>query len=168
MGPQRRLGFYVGFDSSSVIRFLEPLTGDIFKARFADCHFDESNFPSLGGQKLKLEERREISWNTPSIAHLDPLTSQCELEFQRIINLKNIANRMSDAFTDTARVIVSAGQNDVSEPRLKTARPIGAKDSVPWKKGKDVGIPENTTSTKSMIYESEIIAHQEEEIPGNK
>ncbi|XP_026378850.1 uncharacterized protein LOC113273324 [Papaver somniferum] len=79
MGPQRRLGVYVGFDSPLIIRFLEPLTGDVFKARFADCHFDESNFTSLGGEKLKLEERREISWNTPYLSRLDPRTSECEI-----------------------------------------------------------------------------------------
>jgi len=33
MGPQRRLEIYIGFDSPS-IRYIEPLTGDIFKARF--------------------------------------------------------------------------------------------------------------------------------------
>ena len=30
MGPQRRLGIYVGFDSPSIIRYLEPLTDDVF------------------------------------------------------------------------------------------------------------------------------------------
>ena len=29
MGPQRRLGIYVGFDFSSIIRYLEPLTDDV-------------------------------------------------------------------------------------------------------------------------------------------
>ena len=48
MGPQHRLGIYIGFDSPSIIKYLEPLTGDVFRARFADCHFDEVNFPSLG------------------------------------------------------------------------------------------------------------------------
>jgi hypothetical protein len=52
MGPQRRLGIYVGFDSLSIIRYLEPLTGDIFRARFEYCHFDENLFPSLGKEKL--------------------------------------------------------------------------------------------------------------------
>ena len=37
MGPQRRLGVYIGFDSPSIIKYLEPMTGDLFKARFADC-----------------------------------------------------------------------------------------------------------------------------------
>ena len=31
MGPQRRLGIYVGFDSPSIIRYLEPLTRDLFR-----------------------------------------------------------------------------------------------------------------------------------------
>jgi hypothetical protein len=57
MGPQRRLGIYVGFDSPSIIRYLEPLTGDVFTARFADCHFNETVFPPLGGGKLLPEAR---------------------------------------------------------------------------------------------------------------
>lgn len=52
MGPQRKLGIYFGFDSPSIIRYIEPLTSDIFKARFEDCHFDENIFPSLGRKKL--------------------------------------------------------------------------------------------------------------------
>ena len=45
MGPQRRLGIYVGFESPSIIKYLEILTGDIFTARFAGCQFDELIFP---------------------------------------------------------------------------------------------------------------------------
>ncbi|KAD6795987.1 hypothetical protein E3N88_06883 [Mikania micrantha] len=45
MGPQRRLGIYVGYETTSIIRYLEPLTADVFTARFADCNFDETNFP---------------------------------------------------------------------------------------------------------------------------
>ena len=50
MGPQRRLGIYVGFDSHSIIRYLEPLTGDAFKARFDDCVFDETLFLALDNE----------------------------------------------------------------------------------------------------------------------
>ncbi|PRQ36553.1 putative RNA-directed DNA polymerase [Rosa chinensis] len=53
MGPQRRLSIYVGYESPTIIRYLEPLTGDLFTARFADCHFDETVFPSLGGDRKK-------------------------------------------------------------------------------------------------------------------
>ena len=48
MGSQRRLGIYVGFESPSIIRYLEPLTGDMFTARFADCRFHEIVFPKFG------------------------------------------------------------------------------------------------------------------------
>ena len=92
MGPQRRSGIYIGFDSPSIIKYLEPLTGDVFIARFADCHFDEVNFLSLwggggGGDKLRKEERREIIWNASSMSHLDPRTAQCDKEVQRITHL---------------------------------------------------------------------------------
>ena len=42
MGPQRKLGIYVGYDSPSIIRYLEPSTRDIFTACFVDCHFNEN------------------------------------------------------------------------------------------------------------------------------
>ena len=51
MGPQRRLEIYVDFDSLSIIRYLEALTKDVFTARFADYHFNESIFPPLEGEK---------------------------------------------------------------------------------------------------------------------
>ena len=80
MGPQRRSGIYIGFDSPSIIKYIKPLTGDVFKARFADFHFDEVNFPLLGGDKLPKEERREIIWNASSMSHLDPRIAQCDKE----------------------------------------------------------------------------------------
>ena len=70
----------MGFDSPSIIRYLEPLTGDVFKTRFEDCHFNETIFPPLGGEKSLLEARHEITWNVLTLSHLDPHTNQCELE----------------------------------------------------------------------------------------
>jgi transposase InsO family protein len=32
MGPHRKLGIYVGYSSPSIIKYLEPLTGDLFTA----------------------------------------------------------------------------------------------------------------------------------------
>ena len=82
MGPQRKMGIYVGYDLPSIVRYLEPLTGDLFTARFADCQFDETIFPSLGGDKHAdvLVERRELSWYAPIMSHLDPFTAQSETE----------------------------------------------------------------------------------------
>ena len=68
MGPQRRLGIYVGYETISIIRYLEPLTGDVFTARLDDCQFDESVFPLLGGEK-KIQEK-DVSWHEPSLSYL--------------------------------------------------------------------------------------------------
>ena len=57
MGRQQRLEIYVGFDSPSIIRYIESLIGDVFIVRFADCHFNESVFPPLGGEKSIIEEQ---------------------------------------------------------------------------------------------------------------
>ena len=80
MGPQRKLRIYVGFDSPLIIRYLEPLTGDNFKARFDDCHFNETIFPPLGGEKLLPKARREITWNVSTLSRLDRRTNQSELK----------------------------------------------------------------------------------------
>jgi hypothetical protein len=66
----------VDYESSSTIRFLKPLTGDLFTA-FAVCHFDETIFPSLGGDShVNVDkERRELTWHVPTMSHLDPRTA---------------------------------------------------------------------------------------------
>ena len=105
MGPQRRLGIYIGYDSPSIIRYLEPMTGDMFTARFADCHFDESNFPTLGG--VQEQPKKELAWNATSLDIFDPRTKHCDLEVQRIVHLQQIANQLPDAFNDSSRVTKS-------------------------------------------------------------
>ena len=72
MSPQRRLEIYIGYESSSIIRYLELQTSDIFTACFTDCHFNEVIFSALGGEKKQL--KREITWSEPSLLHLDPHT----------------------------------------------------------------------------------------------
>ncbi|KAF3663497.1 hypothetical protein FXO37_11957 [Capsicum annuum] len=148
MGSQRRLKIYVGYESSSIIKYLEPITGDLFTARFADCHFDEIIYPTLGGKNKQLE--RKIDWNALSLSPLDFRTNKCELEVQRIIHLQNIANQLPDAFTDLSRITksqipaanapirvdVPIGQlsnANESKPHLKRGRPIGSKDKNPKK-----------------------------------
>ncbi|KAM1935321.1 hypothetical protein ACFX15_019392 [Malus domestica] len=106
MGPQRKMRIYVGYDSPSIVRYLEPLTGDLFTTCFVDFHFNETVFLSLGGDKHDNVpvERRELSWYASTMSHLDPRTAQSETEVRRIINLQSIAQSMPDAFTDLAKV----------------------------------------------------------------
>ena len=91
------MGIYVGYDSPSIVRYLEPLTGDLFTAPFVDCHFDETVLPSLGGDKHASGpvEHRELSWYAPTMSHLDPRTAQFETEVHWIIDLQSIAQSMS-------------------------------------------------------------------------
>ena len=56
MSPQMRLKIYVGFNSPSIIKYGEPLMGVVFIAQFVDCHFNQTNFPTLGGGIMKLEK----------------------------------------------------------------------------------------------------------------
>ena len=140
MGPQTRLRIYVGFEFSSIIKYLEPTTGDLFTARFSDCHFDESIFPTLGGENNQLE--KDISWNELSLSHFDSCTKECELNVQKIIHLQRLANQLPDAFIDSKKVIkshvpaanapikvdVPVGQSNEIMTRMKRGRLIGFKD----------------------------------------
>ncbi|KAM1232915.1 hypothetical protein ACFX2J_002681 [Malus domestica] len=179
MGPQCRLGIYMGFDSPSIIRYLEPLTGDMFTACFAICHFDDTVFPSLGGKKTVPEERQKLTWVVPILSHFDPRSTQCEDEVKRIVHLQSIANQMPDAFNDASKVIkshipainapiridVPVGQNkvvanDSSGARLKRGRPPGSNDSAPRKRkmithlNPNAIIQEKKTNDTSTIYDS--------------
>ena len=143
---QRRLGIFVGFDPPSIIKYLKPLTRDVFKAKFAYCHFNEIVFVPLGGEKSIPEERREITLNASTLSNFDPRTNQCELEVQRIIHLHNLGNLLSDAFVDAKKVkkshiptVNALAWIEIPEEQkaneyktcLKRGRPIGSKDIAP-------------------------------------
>ena len=187
-GPQRRSGTYISFDSPSIIKYLEPLTGDVFKARFVDCHFDKVNFPLLGGDKLPKEEQCEIIWNASSMSQLDSCTAQCDKEVQRITHLQNIVNQLPDAFTDTtkvtksyiptantpARINIPIGKNAIMETnessmtRLKLGRPLGSKDLIPRKRKikwqQNPSLEENSTPEEATPTISKIITPKEESV----
>jgi hypothetical protein len=44
MGPHRKMGIYVGYHSPSTIKYLEPMTENLFTARFVDCIFNDDHF----------------------------------------------------------------------------------------------------------------------------
>ena len=61
----------------------------ILDRRSLYCHFDETVFPSLGGDKNKYvqQERQELSWSVPTLSHLDPQ-----------LNIQNVADSMPERF----------------------------------------------------------------------
>lgn len=90
MEPQRRLGIYVGYELPLIIRYLEPLTCDVFQTRLTDCHFDETKFSTLWGENKKLEN--EITWNVPYLLHLDSYNKSWEENVKKIMHLQDLAN----------------------------------------------------------------------------
>jgi hypothetical protein len=61
MCPHRRMGIYVGYQSLSILKCLEPLTGDLYEAQFANCIFNEDHFSALGGDNKFITDGREIN-----------------------------------------------------------------------------------------------------------
>jgi hypothetical protein len=100
MGPYRKVWIYVGFQSPSIIKYLEPLAWDLFTTRFADSIFGEEHFPALGGDFKYQKGCQKINWNTQSVPGTDPRTTETELQVQKIIHLQKLANELSDAFTN--------------------------------------------------------------------
>ncbi|GJV23042.1 disease resistance CC-NBS-LRR class family protein [Tanacetum coccineum] len=136
MGPQRRLGIYVGYDTSSIIRYIEPLTGDLFTACFADCHFDEAVFLELGGLPDAFIDTKRVTKS-----HIPAANAPARVE---------MPNKQ-------------AGDNITQESQkcLKRGRPIGSKDKNPRKrKGtkKNSGHDENVLDGTQDIKTS----HEEE------
>ena len=82
LGPQIIMGIYVGYESPSIIKYLEPSIGD--KLSFWWIKF--SNIRGRYKELKKLENK--ISWNELSILVSDPRSSQCELEVKKIIIYK--------------------------------------------------------------------------------
>ncbi|GJR98057.1 hypothetical protein Tco_0270231 [Tanacetum coccineum] len=141
MGPQRRLRIYVGYATSSIIRYIEPLTGDLFTARFVDCHFDEAVFPKLGG--VKKNQEKNVTWCEPSLykrvtkPHIPAVNAPTRVEIPNKQADDNIAQE--------------------SQKRLKHGRPIGSKDEHPRKrKGteKNYGHDENVLDETQDIKTS--------------
>ena len=96
MGLQKRLSIYVGYESKKLVRYLEPSAGDLLTARFAECHFDETIFPSFEGDRngRVTQKRLELSWSLPTLSHLDP----------QILDLQYVSESMPDTFIDILKV----------------------------------------------------------------
>jgi hypothetical protein len=84
MGPHKKLGIYVGFQSPSIIKYLEPLTGDLFTAWFADCIFNEYHFLTLGGDNEFINDGWKIVWDDKIILSSDPRAKEIDLQVQNI------------------------------------------------------------------------------------
>ncbi|GJZ86555.1 disease resistance CC-NBS-LRR class family protein [Tanacetum coccineum] len=164
IGPQRRLGINVGYETISIIRYLKPLTGDAFTARCAYCHFNEAIFPPLGGEKKNHE--KGVSWSEPSLLYLDLCTKKSKTAVQRIMHMQEIANQLPDAFTDTKRVTKSYipavnAPTRVEIPDVKSDDKVTQESKAPLKRGRPVGSkdknPRKRKATENAIIHEDIV-----------
>jgi hypothetical protein len=107
MGPHRRLGISVGYQSLSILKYPKPLMGDLFTARFANCIFNEDHILALKGDNKFIDDGREIVWDEKNILSSNPCTKETELQVQKILELQQIASNLPDAFADYKGVIKS-------------------------------------------------------------
>jgi hypothetical protein len=85
----------VGFQSPSILKYLELLTCDLFTIRFADCIFIEDYFLTLERGNKFITDGREINWDDKSILSSDPRTKKIEFQVQKIIELPQIVNNVT-------------------------------------------------------------------------
>jgi hypothetical protein len=90
----------VEFQSLPILKYLEPLIGDFFMTRFADCIFNEDHFSALGGDNKFIDDAQEIVWDNKSILSSDPRTNDIDLQVQKILELQQIANNLPGMFID--------------------------------------------------------------------
>ncbi|CAM6123707.1 unnamed protein product [Calypogeia fissa] len=146
LGPQRHKGIYIGLDSSSIIRYIEPTTADIYKARYADCHFFEETFPSLGDQTKKSSALKvPLTWQIESKFWNDPRTALADTEFHRMLHLTTVLENLPESFADVAKVTrshvpaanvpsridIGGTASTAAAPARKRGRPPGSSDRQP-------------------------------------
>jgi hypothetical protein len=79
MGPHKKMGIYVGYHSSSIIKYMEPTIGDLFMAWYANCIFNEDHFLALGEESQNNSECQEINWDDKFVISSDPRTLETKL-----------------------------------------------------------------------------------------
>jgi hypothetical protein len=77
-----------GISIPSILKYLEPLTGDLFTAQFVDYIFNEDHFLVLGGDNKFINDDQKIDWDGKSIISSDPCTKETELQVQKILELQ--------------------------------------------------------------------------------
>jgi hypothetical protein len=78
--PSQENGIHVGYLSPWIIKYLEPLTGDLLTAQCIDCIFNEEHFWALGGELKYHTECLKINWDALDTLKEDPRTAESELQ----------------------------------------------------------------------------------------
>lgn len=93
------------YESPTLVRYFQSTTVDLYPAILADGHFDETYFPSLGGDMecshsgFNARNWRGVALCLIKIPHYLKWTN-----VQRIIDLQKVKDSMLNDFTDIAKV----------------------------------------------------------------
>jgi hypothetical protein len=177
LGIQQSLGIYVGYESPSIVKYLEPSTGKMFRARFLDCVFDETSFPKVGkegvitplGERL-LEAKQGLFKEQPQRALVEVPTNASRVNrlAKQIVDLHKMSIATPDAFAPAqgvaketgicstlrnapADIDVSLPIAKVAIPRKRQGRPHGSKDTHPRKRR---GILETNHQNEQVVPET--------------
>lgn len=120
--PHRISGIYVGFDSPSIIRYLTLPTLTSQRARFQNCRFEETVFPSIPSAK----EKGTLDFFAPETFTMnpDPKTALAEVEVKKLLQLKNLAERLPDGFTDHPKILRNPAPGTGLSPLLPQKRKL--------------------------------------------
>jgi len=135
IGPQRQPAIYVGFDSPSIIRYISILTGDLFRASFKDCVFNESVFPTLGGESTLERTKDDLKFTSNQ---QDPVTDAGNGEIKKILDLQRIAEEAPDNFAEHQR-ITKPGQLLLNTPARVQIDDGTPKEIIQRKRGRPPG-----------------------------
>jgi hypothetical protein len=105
IGPHRQEGIYIGFDSTSIIRYLDPQTGNLLRARFVNCRFVETIYPTLKQKPAPPPEPLNFQAPETLTMNHDPPTSLTNTEVLKLLNLKSLAENTPDGFSSETRII---------------------------------------------------------------
>ena len=111
----------MGFDSPSIIRYLEPSTGNLLKAKFANCRFIEHVFATAH----QPNSDTPLNYVAPKTFNMnpDPPTSLTNTETIKLLKIKALAENTHDGFSTEDRIIRNAVSGTGMTLRAKRATP---------------------------------------------
>ena len=151
MEPHRLKGIYLGFDSPSIIRYKLTDHDDVYRARFQNCKFIETNFPAATDSPHSKNEKTQLNFRAPKTFTMnpDPRTALTDTEVRKLLDLQNLATNIPDGFHSGPRIVRSpvpgsgnpvpvappSKRRKVAKPRtslLSSTTIEGQQEDVPW------------------------------------
>jgi hypothetical protein len=105
IGPHRSEAIYLGYDSPNIVQYMDPSTGAILKARFANCKFVEDKFPTPPVDMLN--KQVPLTFQAPETLTMKPhpWTALAETEVTKLLNLHDLAEQIPKGFFSGPRVL---------------------------------------------------------------